>query len=112
MVKRFLHTGLSALLALLLVFGSTSKEYLHLFTGHEDTVDCTHEGNHGLSFEKQHHHCEFLSFTLPPFLNDAAEYTFSYHKVYPRIYHTRLADNVVLRPVSSFYLRGPPAQVV
>ncbi len=58
---------LSGLLALLLVFGTTSKEYIHGFTGHQDTTSCHHSHPLGPVWDPPHHHCEFLSFVLSAF---------------------------------------------
>ena len=44
---------------MLLLFGTASKEFIHLFTCHEDTVHVDH--GEGLSFESEHHHCDFLN---------------------------------------------------
>ena len=58
---------------MLLIFGSTAKEFVHLFAQHEDTI---HHNDHvcppgEAHFEKEHHHCSFLHFVLEPFANDA-----------------------------------------
>ena len=55
------------LLALVVFFGTTSKEFIHSFAGHEDTESCNHTHKAHPSFESKHHHCSFLSDTLMPF---------------------------------------------
>lgn len=53
------------MLALLLWFGATPKEFFHQFASHQDTQDCR-QPREGISFEQPHHHCDFLSFQLLP----------------------------------------------
>lgn len=65
-IKKILHTAFSAALAILVLFGSTTKEFFHGFADHEDTVH-HHCGKGELSFESQHIHCDFLDDSLPPF---------------------------------------------
>jgi len=96
-------------MSLLLVFGGVSKEYLHLFTGHTDTV-CEHDED-GLHFEPEHHHCDFLSFTLPPFAQDAVVYEFPLLKVYSFTDYTETVAQVAARNVPVSHLRGPPASL-
>lgn len=57
---------------MLLVFGSTAKEFIHLFAGHHDTEHVQHASAGELYFENEHHHCTFLSFALPDFYHDAS----------------------------------------
>ena len=55
-------------LAALLLLNGTSREFVHSFTGHHDTVDHCHLNNHTdhhAAFENEHHHCEFLNFLTP-----------------------------------------------
>jgi hypothetical protein len=93
---------------LLLLFGTASKEFVHLFSGHEDTVHIDHDGT-GPFFESEHHHCDFLDQVLPSFDNDIAvpyiafieqgSYTeYQLHKV-----------QFVQRAIIQTSLRGPPA---
>ncbi len=63
----FFKNSLAFLLAGLLLFGGTAKEALHGWTGHRDTVD-THRKDGAQTIETKHHHCDFLSFFLPPFM--------------------------------------------
>ncbi|RYZ50088.1 MAG: hypothetical protein EOP49_14785 [Sphingobacteriales bacterium] len=105
---RLCHIILSAAISLLLLFGSTAKEFIHLFADHHDTVhtECS-QGE--LSFESEHHHCDFLSFSLPAFHQD--------HQ-FPFIERTYVdfpeaeSSPVLLsggRTVYHTALRGPPA---
>jgi len=59
------HIILSFCLAFLILFGGTAKEFIHGFAGHTDTIH--HPSNAKLSFDSKHHHCSFLSDSLPPF---------------------------------------------
>lgn len=55
-------------LAALLLLNGTPREFIHSFTGHQDTVDHRHLNNHTdhhAAFENEHHHCEFLNFLTP-----------------------------------------------
>lgn len=72
-MKRVFHIVIAGCLSALLIFGSTAKEFVHLFAQHEDTIHNPHhvcpEGE--AHFEHEHHHCDFLHFVLEPFANDA-----------------------------------------
>lgn len=106
-IKRIVHIVFSVAMALLLVFGGVSKEYLHLFTGHTDTTHCNHERD-GLYFENEHHHCDFLSFTLPPFVHDAAVYIIPAQRAEYIVHTAEAVTHLVPRTVASAFLRGPP----
>ncbi|MCB0699530.1 MAG: hypothetical protein H6551_06880 [Chitinophagales bacterium] len=110
MIRQILHSVLSFVLAVLLIFGSASKEFIHLFASHEDTVHI-HDAHDGLSFENEHHHCTFLSFALPPFLNDVGTFTLKQ----PQEYNTNTTAvrvvHLIPRTVTSSFLRGPPVAV-
>lgn len=95
------------MMSLLLVFGSTSKEYLHLFADHQDTVH-VHSDHDGLSFESEHHHCTFLSFTLTPFAHDAVTYRIQEAKESFLLHQSVAVVHLVPRSVPSSRLRGPP----
>jgi len=108
LLQRIAHIILSVWLSIILLFGSTSKEFVHLFSGHEDTVHCTNVKD-GLVIESLHHHCTFLSFCLTAFLNDApgsfipAKHCTAYSK--PYIAYTPDIINIS-RAITT--LRGPP----
>lgn len=110
MVKKVLHSVLSVFLGLLLVFGSTSKEYIHLFADHEDTVHC-HQHYDGLTIEQEHHHCTFLSFTLTSFINDAGQYHIEFRPHHDLILQKAQVDHLIPRAVPASRLRGPPVVV-
>lgn len=94
-------------MALLLVFGETSKEYLHSFTGHKDTVH-EHDGDGELHIENEHHHCDFLAFTLPHYVKQAAVSIQYNRKPYAVIVHKEAVAHLVPRAVPASRLRGPP----
>lgn len=111
LIKRIIHIVLSASLAVLLVFGTTAKEFLHLFTDHTDTVHvhCAHDG---LVIDTEHHHCSFLTYSLSSFINDFYISSIPYVATeYVQYYHERTEQAVVFSSLTSF-LRGPPVQLV
>lgn len=108
MLKKILHIAFSAVMALLLVFGDVSKEYLHLFTGHTDTVH-QHDDEDGLHFENEHHHCSFLAFTLPHYIKDANEVKLPQKNQDFLIVHSERVIHLTARSVPALYLRGPPS---
>ncbi len=58
------------IMIVLLLFSNTSREWLHQFSGHTDTIH-KHDDGHGkgLSFDSKHHHCKFLEIPLPVYSN-------------------------------------------
>lgn len=62
----------------LLLFGNVSREWLHQFSGHTDTIH-KHDDGHGegLSFDSKHHHCKFLEIQLPVY----AKFNFCFYSV-------------------------------
>lgn len=107
MLKKILHIAFSAVMALLLVFGDVSKEYLHLFTGHTDTVH-QHDDEDGLHFENEHHHCSFLAFTLPHFVKQTDVLVQYHRKPVVMIVNKEAVVHLVPRAVPASRLRGPP----
>ncbi len=108
--NRFIHSIFSACLAFLVLFGGTAKEFIHEFTGHTDTVH--HQCDDGeLSFENQHHHCDFLGDSLPPFYADA---TFPFIEFISETYFSQTFPHIsFITSKERIYtsLRGPPAAV-
>lgn len=111
LIKRIIHIVLSASLAVLLVFGTTAKEFLHLFADHTDTVH-VHHAHDGLVIEQEHHHCSFLTYSLSSFVNDfhISKIPYVTHE-YVQYYHAVTDQLVVFSSLTSF-LRGPPARFV
>lgn len=112
MLKKTVHIVVVSCLSLLLLFGASAKEFVHLFAHHEDTVHnlehvCPPGETH---LEQEHHHCSFLSFLLEPFANDAS---------IPCIYfipsiefvnkHSVVHAKFIPRNLDQIALRGPPA---
>ncbi|HLO69640.1 MAG TPA: hypothetical protein VK167_02140 [Flavipsychrobacter sp.] len=107
MIKKTGHIVISTWLAILLLFGSTPKEYIHLFSGHTDTVH-SHLEKDGLVIEPEHHHCSFLSYSLPFFVNDAPVYKLHAPRmVYPVYTDITCVTYNPSSPLTA-YLRGPP----
>lgn len=108
MFKRLTHIVLSGVLSLLLLFGGTAKEFVHFFAGHTDTVHATNSEGH-LSFDPEHHHCSFLSFSLPAFNNDSAIPFVAAVAKQPVIHRYLPYSSFIINSVKDYYrLRGPP----
>jgi hypothetical protein len=111
LIKRTIHIAFAALLAFLLLFGGTSKELVHLFADHTDT-QCSAVHHDGPVFEQQHHHCDFLNYSLTAFDNDLQlpvihiiGFSYPADKIF---YVSSLtADNYY-----ATYLRGPPCLTI
>jgi len=91
------------------MFGGTAKEYVHLFTDHEDTVHAHHNGDGELSFENEHHHCTFLNFALPDFINDFSSPIFVSFAKHFQEHVSFIAIRVTEQEIFQIRLRGPPA---
>lgn len=55
------------LLVAILLFGGASKEWVHHFADHTDTIHTAHDDK-GAYLEEQHHHCKFLEVQLSAYL--------------------------------------------
>ena len=108
MIKRVIQIGLSVFMAFILLLGGTAKEYIHLFADHEDTIHIHEDGYDGTSFDNEHHHCDFLSFTLPPFLNNASSFDLPAVKCYTEAVQKEDVQHLIPRSVPVSRLRGPP----
>lgn len=115
MLKKSFHIVLVACLSVLLVFGSTAKEFVHLFAQHEDT---THRHEHvcppgEAHFEQEHHHCSFLHFVLEPFANDAfVPRIICFTNDFQTAKNSLAQAKFIPRSVDQICLRGPPAKLV
>lgn len=110
-MKRTSHIVLSVLLGVLLVFSTTPKEYIHLFADHHDTVHHAHDDD-VTHVDPEHHHCQFLELSLPPFIsNDVAIYV-PYHAPEYNQFYTSLEEVLIEKVVSVRNLRGPPEVLV
>lgn len=94
-------------MAFLLLFGGVSKEYLHSFADHTDTVHC-HDDIDGLVFESEHHHCTFLSFVLPPYHQDVQDYSIKEKQTYYLTHESGIFTHLVPSSLPAFGVRGPP----
>jgi hypothetical protein len=96
---------------MLLLFGSTTMSFVHLFTGHEDTIDSQKHHN-GLAIESQHHHCAFLGFAVAPFANDSQSPQIIFCKQEHITAYLTVYNAAKLQACTGqFLLRGPPAIV-
>jgi hypothetical protein len=107
LAKRLIHIVVSVWLAILLLFGTTPKEFLHSFAQHKDTQHTTHHS--GFVLEEKHTHCAFVAFELTPFSND---YTFPFISLSIPSYNstnTILDATLIQQCIIHTSLRGPPA---
>lgn len=107
-VNRIFHIVLSLWLSVLLMFGSTAKEFIHQFSGHQDTIHHHAEGD-GLVIENEHHHCSFLSDSLPAFLNHSGDIPVYYTKQEHGFRHYALYRAFFTEQSILPSFRGPPA---
>lgn len=114
MIKKIFNTITIACLSLLLLFGTTAKEYVHLFAHHEDTVhDPHHVCKKGEAhFEPLHHHCSFLHFILESFSNDAFIPSIAFlSSKYAHPQNSIVNSKAIPRSNNTITLRGPPTSV-
>ncbi len=96
---------------MLMLFGTTAREFIHSFTGHEDTIHNHQHSASGFVIENEHHHCDFLGDAIPVFDNDI---TFPFIAVIKQPVSSQyiLADvQFVQREIVRTSLRGPPVFV-
>jgi hypothetical protein len=90
---------------LLVLFGNVSREWLHSFTGHTDTVHHVHDT---AQFEPEHHHCSFLEIPAPAFLYEMP----ALWQFRPSVAYAPCAEYTVPHYLSQearhTALRGPP----
>jgi len=110
MLKRVVHIGVTLTLVFLLMLNGISHEFVHAFSGHEDTIDCIHtdaSGQHA-AFEKAHHHCDFLNLQAPVFLPSYISFQLSTPLEHNDYFVTN--EYTSLAPDKAYTaLRGPPA---
>lgn len=102
------HHILSVFLALVLLFGTVSKEFIHGFTGHQDTRSCLHAHDHGPVWDPPHHHCEFLSFVLSVFQSPGVWVGVCPPLASPFFYAARRGLVLLPSPEGIQPVRGPP----
>lgn len=105
---------MTVLMAVLLLFGSTSKELVHSFAHHTDTIHHSHGGHDadhdddGTHLEKQHHHCAFLSFELTPFEHEPFVFVFPFFRERITDQEASAVAHLCDRSVPLRLMRGPP----
>ncbi len=110
MIKRGFNIVISVAIVLLLLLNGTSHDFIHLFSGHTDTVDCAHgdHNSHETYFEQEHHHCHFLDLEVPLFLHpEAQDFFFIARLETPVFILHEIRTFCPELPLAS--LRGPPA---
>jgi hypothetical protein len=109
MLKRAVHIAVMLTLVLLLMMNGISHEFIHAFTDHQDTVDCVHNEHSGshASFEKAHHHCDFLDLQSPVFLTSSLSFNF-YTNLQHNDYFVLRSQSFVSSALRHTALRGPP----
>ena len=108
LLVRITHIVLSLWLSLLLVFGTTSMEFIHLFADHEDTVHCGQVKDGELYFDIEHHHCVFVSFTFSDFYHAPDAPRVSWFMKYFQEYQSSVPSFVTQKETIRTLLRGPP----
>ena len=114
MPRRILSIFWGLFFSFLLSFNLGIKEYVHNFTGHQDTIDhidvCSeHNGDSSFHFEQEHHHCDWLTDQLPPFLG--ADFFIAPPPnlilVFPEFVNS-IGQEAEQTFALHYYLRGPP----
>jgi hypothetical protein len=107
LVRKLVHIVFSAWLSLLLLLGSTPKEFIHGFANHKDTID-SRSPSKGLTFGNKHHHCAFLSFNLLPFADGFQQPALFFLKQNFQTFHTVVLAVFIPGSSTALSLRGPP----
>ena len=108
MRNKIVHSVFSAALALLLMISSVAPDWIHQFSGHQDTQ---HKNEIGFQFENQHHHCAFLQFVPSVFIKVAAIYipfVSAYIIANYQIYSSQEPNRLLFH---TGLLRGPPSSI-
>jgi hypothetical protein len=106
LIKKIAHIVFSAWLSLLLLLGTTPKEFIHSFTNHKDTVDKL--PSKGFVIDNKHHHCVFLGFNLMPFAEGYQQPIIHFTKQSFQIQHFAVTTVFIPRNTAALSLRGPP----
>lgn len=98
-----------AMTLLMLFFSNVSREWLHQFAGHIDTVH-THADDvkKGTVIESQHHHCKFLDIPLPVFLELENYYIVNATPDYCSEIFVWNSNTFFDNCLAAFHTRGPP----
>lgn len=114
-LRKAFNIFVSSCLAVVLLFGASAKEFVHLFAQHEDTI---HHTDHicppgETHFEQEHHHCAFLHFLLGPFANDAAVSRIDPVIVFNfSVQYADISAKFIPGNIHEIFSRGPPATAV
>lgn len=111
-MKRRLYQISTILLLAVFCFYNTPRDFVHLFTGHEDTLDETEQSvpTDGLTISDEHRHCEWLHWDVAVYLgaDDITIHAVSY------LYGT-LTESLPVRTYKAnpryCSLRAPPASL-
>lgn len=90
---------------------TTPREYLHHFSGHEDTVDepaCSVLYTHGPAISTEHTHCDWLHSAMEMFLPEHTVRLAAVPFVYAELSSAQPVP-VPVAPVPYCSLRAPPA---
>lgn len=100
-----------AMMFLLLLFSNASREWLHEFAAHTDTVH-THSDDlrKGIVFENEHHHCQFLDIPLPSYLQPGIITAILYSPQHTQEGNTFICCRYSDNSPSTLSSRGPPAK--
>ena len=96
-------------MSMLLLFGGISTALIHQFVNHKDGVDPERKG---LVFEKRHHHCSFLGFSLSPFTNNSDIPILRFIRIVFSVSTFAISDNYVPHYHFHALLRGPPSHLI
>lgn len=111
MLKRAGNIFAAVSLFLLLLLNGTAHEFVHIFTGHDDTVDKVHVGHDGrtpyAAFEQEHHHCDFLDLQTPVFLTSVLHFQLFKVLAHTGFYEVRHLPIPCAEALHTA-LRGPP----
>jgi len=89
------------------MMNGVAHEFIHSFFGHQDTID--HVVKDGkMSFENQHHHCDFLNLPTPVFLTSSCHINLPFVLLHQDTFLLTTATLISQARLHTS-LRGPPA---
>lgn len=111
MLKRIGNIILYSTIVALLLLNGTAHEFVHSFTGHEDTIDMPHHAHHEgeLFFENEHHHCSFLNLEIPVFDNPLFHPAIKAEEYFHNIFIESSESKKIESRLYARSDRGPPA---
>lgn len=96
---------------IILLFSNASREWLHDFANHTDTVhNHSDDLRKGTVFENEHHHCKFLDIPLPSYLQPTVIEAVHFNPVYFECAGIRITCQYNDNSPSTKSNRGPPAR--